>query len=149
MAETMSIREYIAKEEKSLKVGLPTSFANMLEQPDIWKCFNNRVIQCNKQKRMIDHVLFVLPDYKTNTLGCYDIGVVLSQIGERLADDPNQIGYKLIPFAALFGGDMLCLDYRVNSQDPTVCIWYHEKSDYLKPVTEKVFESFAEFVGEN
>lgn len=146
MAEIMSIHEYIVKEEKAFKVSLPAAFANLLEQPDVWMCFNNREIPCNKQMRMIDHVLLVLPDYKMNPLGCYDIGVVLSQIEERLSDDPNQIGYKLIPFAALFGGDMLCLDYRANPQNPTVCIWYHEKSDYLQPITEKVFESFAEFV---
>lgn len=147
MSEKASISEYIAKEENAFNVSFPIAFRNLLINQSRWSGYNGKEVQCNNNKRLIDHVLFVLPDYKTNPDGCYDIGVVLTQIGDRMVEDPEQIGYKLVPFASLFGGDMLCLDYRTNSSRPEICIWYHEESDILNPKTEKVFDSFDSFIG--
>jgi len=71
--------------------------------------------------------------------------VVLSQIDTRLTDDENLIGANVIPIAALFAGDFVCLDFR-NSETPSVVVWFHEESDELSPVTTKVAEDFTEFL---
>ena len=55
------------------------------------------------------------------------------------------VGYNIIPIADLFAGDLLCLDYR-ESEEPTVCVWLHEESDEWDPVTEKVANTYSEFM---
>ncbi len=59
--------------------------------------------------------------------------------------NPELVGYEIIPFAVLFAGDLLCLDYR-ESETPSVCVWFHEESEEWNPVTEKVADSFSEFM---
>jgi len=51
----------------------------------------------------------------------------------------------MLPIAALFAGNFLCLDYR-KSQNPSVCVWFHEESDDFKPYTKKVTDTFAQFL---
>lgn len=68
-------------------------------------------------------------------MGQYDISnisVVLTQIDERLTDNPDTLGGELIPIAILFAGDFVCLDYRKSSK-PSICIWFHEKSEVFAP----------------
>ena len=69
----------------------------------------------------------------------------LTQVEERIVSNPELVGYEIIPFAVLFAGDLLCLDYR-EAETPSVCVWFHEESEEWNPVTEKVAESFSEFM---
>ena len=75
--------------------------------------------------------------------GWYDIEVVLSDIDTRLTDDEDLIGINVIPFAVLFAGDFLCLDFR---EIPSVVVWYHEESEELNQVTSEVADNFSEFL---
>ncbi|WP_231619529.1 SMI1/KNR4 family protein [Fictibacillus sp. 5RED26] len=52
----------------------------------------------------------------------------------------------MLPVAALYAGDFVCLDYRNNVREPIVCVWNHEESSELNPVTYKVSDSFEEFL---
>ena len=60
----------------------------------------------------------------------------------------SRLGQHLMPFAELFAGDMLCFEYKAQSQRPRVVIWLHEESsDESGPVTELVAECFDAFLG--
>ena len=89
--------------------------------------------------------LGVVRNYKTDDLGWFDISVVETQIEDRLTDNRYQFGMDVIPIAALFAGNYLCLDFRGHAENPTVCIWFHEESGVFDPCLEKVADSFTEF----
>lgn len=72
--------------------------------------------------------------------------ILLSQVEERLTDNPDLVGYEMIPIAAMFAGDFVSLDFTDNREEPSVCIWSHEESDELEPVTYKVANTFTEFL---
>lgn len=93
--------------------------------------------------RLIERFLPILNDPTANEQGQYDIEVIDAQIGERLGDDPDATGRKLIPIAAIFGGDFLCLDYRRDREHPAIVLWDHEKSTEFSPHTEYVARSFS------
>ena len=93
----------------------------------------------------IERFLGIIKDYKTHELGWYDIGVVESQIGERLTSNGDLIGMEVVPIAALFAGDMLCLDCAVEDPKP-VLVWLHEESGEFDPYFVKVADSFEEFL---
>lgn len=89
----------------------------------------------------------MLDDLRSETIqGQYETSVVIAQIEDRLTDDEDQIGTSVIPFAALFGGDFLCLDFRGSSTSPSIVLWSHDESDELDPVTYKVVDSFGGFL---
>lgn len=79
-------------------------------------------------------------------IGQYDIGVVIAQIEDRLTDDEDLVGTNLIPFASVFGGDFLCLDFRTLPSQPSVVLWDHNESDELEPVTFHVTDTFENFI---
>lgn len=97
--------------------------------------------------RVIERFLPLMDDPGMDPLhGQYDISVVETQIGERLADDPDRPGCRLIPFAVLFGGDFLCFDYRRDPAHPCVVIWDHERSEEFSPCTREVARSFSDLI---
>ena len=99
------------------------------------------------EERVVERFLPLIDDPKQDPAqGQYDVSVVESQIGERLACDEDQTGCVLVPFAALFGGDFLCFDYRGGRDEPSVVIWDHETSDEFAPDTRDVADSFSAFV---
>jgi len=53
---------------------------------------------------------------------------------------------QLIPVGFLFAGDLLCLDFRKDETKPEMCVWYHEESKDFAPSTEKVANSFTDFL---
>lgn len=75
----------------------------------------------------------------------YDIGVVRTQLDERIVSDEDLVGTELLPIAVLFAGDFVCLDYRNNAKEPSVCVWNHEESTDVEPVTYFASASFEEF----
>ena len=56
------------------------------------------------------------------------------------------LGFELIPIAALFGGDFVCLNYVKDPENPSMCNWYHEESYELEPAIELVANNFTEFL---
>jgi len=71
---------------------------------------------------------------------------IITQLDERLVDDEDLIGMNIIPIAILFAGDYVCLDYRKDANNPSVCLWFHEKSREFAPGTEKIANNFEEFI---
>ncbi len=71
----------------------------------------------------------------------------MAQIDERLVDyeDADECAATLVPFAGLFAGDFVCLDYR-KRDIPSVVVWLHEESEEFSPVTIKVAETFKDFI---
>lgn len=92
--------------------------------------------------RVIERVLGCIEGYATHPLGMYDIEVVHDQIGDRL-DDPDlmQKDIYLWPIMALFGGDLVILDFR----DETVWLWDHEQSTEFAPHLERLADSLPAF----
>ena len=71
-------------------------------------------------------------------LSDYQVPVAWSMADERL-------GVHLMPFAALFGGDLLCFDHQTSP--PCVVVWDHEMSEPdEESVVYKVAASFVEFL---
>lgn len=77
--------------------------------------------------------------------GWYDLTSVITQLDARLADDEDRLGVTLVPIAALFSGDFVCLDYR-SSEVPTVVVWFHEASEDFAPAVAAIAPSFEAFV---
>ena len=95
---------------------------------------------------VIERFLPILDDYTTHPDGWADVEVVTSQLDSRLTADPDATGIGLLPIAALFGGDMLALDYLRPGDEPAVSRWHHEESDDFRPVTDVVAADFASFL---
>lgn len=134
-----SIENYFRKK-------LPPNFINFIK-------YNNggiplkKVFHSSGGDRVLERFLSIIDEPSVDLeYGIYDIGVVETQIGERLANDPNQVGGKLIPFGLVFSGDFLCFDYRNNPDTPEISLWLHEQSDEFSPVTEHVASSFEDFL---
>ncbi|MFC3278416.1 SMI1/KNR4 family protein [Xanthomonas fragariae] len=97
--------------------------------------------------RIIERFLPLMDDPESDPAnGQYEISVVETQIGERLASDPDQVGCNILPFATLFAGDFLCFDFRNDSDHPQVVIWDHNASEEFTPVTVPVASSFSELL---
>lgn len=89
--------------------------------------------------KVVERFLSLVKDSKTNPLGQVDLGVVWSQIEDRLDE-------FLMPFAAVFPGDFLCFDF-TKSDEPTVVLWVHDQSDEGAPHTVRVAKNFRAFIG--
>ncbi|MED3999121.1 SMI1/KNR4 family protein [Priestia aryabhattai] len=71
---------------------------------------------------MIDRFLCILNITGERDDEYYDIGVVRTQLDERIVFDENLVGTELLPIAVLFAGDFVCLDYRGSRDNPSVCV---------------------------
>lgn len=134
----------IHNEEKMWHVKLPSDYYQFLLRTNGGvpkKC----EFKLNAHVYAIKSFLCILEDTENSEFGSYDIDVVLSQIEERLTDNEDLVGCELLPIAELFAGDYLCLDFRLNKEKPHICIWDHEESGELEPVTAYVASSFSEF----
>ena len=107
---------------------------------------SKRYFHFGDNEKVVERFLCVLENTKDNPLGMYDIDVVMSQLDERLFVHEDILGFELIPIAALFGGDFVCLNYVEDSENPSICIWYHEESYELEPAIELVANNFTEFL---
>lgn len=83
---------------------------------------------------------------RNNPLGMYDIDVVMTQIEERLYSNPDSVHIELLPIAALFGGDFICLNFVEQISVPKVCVWYADTSSEWEPSVELVADNFESFV---
>ena len=107
---------------------------------------SKRYFHFRHNEKVIDRFLAILAVSGEKAEEDYDIGVVSTQLEGRIVFDEDSVGMQLIPIAALFGGDFLCLNYAEEAEHPSICIWYHEESYELEPVIEFVANNFTEFL---
>lgn len=134
----------LSKREESWRVKLPGDYRQFLRRYN--GCIPKRqVFSCGNREYVLERFLCLLADYEQE-VSIYDINVVESQVGERLTPNPDQAGMDVLPIAALFSGDLLCLDYRQSQEQPSIAIWYHETSYEFEPDLKQVAENFTEFL---
>lgn len=131
--------------EVAWKVRLPDDYKNFIMRKNGFRPSKNLFSLANRSF-LIERFLCVLENTKDNPLGMYDIDVVMSQLDERLFVHEDILGFELVPIAALFGGDFICLNYIENPENPSICIWYHEESYEVDPAIEFVANNFTEFL---
>ena len=107
---------------------------------------SKRYFHFGNNEKVIDRFLAILAISGEKAGEAYDIGVVSTQLEGRIVFDEDYVGMQLIPIAALYGGDFLCLNYVKDAENPSICIWYHEESYELEPAVEFVASSFSEFL---
>ena len=135
----------LQEREVAWKVQLPEDYKKFIMRKNGFRPSKNSFSLKNRSF-LIERFLCVLENTKDNLLGVYDIDVVMSQLDERLFVHEDILGFELIPIAALFGGDFVCLNYVEDSENPSMCIWYHEESYELDPAIEFVSNNFTEFL---
>ena len=150
------------KQNQSIIYPLPTDallqereVAWRVKLPDDYKEFikkengvipSKRYFHFENNEKVIDLFLAILAISGKKTEEDYDIGVVSTQLEGRIVFDEDNVGMQLIPIAALFGGDFVCLNYVEDSENPSICIWYHEESYELEPAIEFLANNFTEFL---
>ena len=137
-------KSLIEEEEKFWHIKLPKDYLDFIMRYNGGEHIQDTLTH-NDYEYNIERFLCILDDVENSEYGEYDIGVVEGEIGEMLTDNEDLIGIEVLPIAELYGGDMVCLDFRKNPEAPTVCIWNSEESDEFEPVTYEVAKSFTEF----
>ncbi|MEI4527128.1 SMI1/KNR4 family protein [Priestia megaterium] len=135
----------IKKYEKFWRLTLPKSFFNFIKENNGVKV-EEATFECNNRGYALERFLCIVDDIENHSKGNYDIDVVFSQIGERLTDNEDLLGAEVLPIASVFAGDFVCLDFRTDKNNPSVCIWSHEESGEFEPVTYNVAGNFTEFL---
>ena len=123
--------------ENSNRVKLTNKFISFINN------YNGAIVEgfrinVNHQERLIERFLCILDDYQSHDRGEYDISVVITQLEGRMTANEDLVGAEIVPFAVVFGGDFLCLDYRSSKESPNIVLWDHEESDDFCPVTYPV-----------
>jgi len=134
----------IARFEADHRLRFPSSFLHLLRVGNGAVPLRPRV-DSSRRERYVERFLCLLDDYRTPD-GPYDLRAVTTQLDGRLGDDEEEVGTSILPFAVLFAGDLVCLDYRDDPDAPNVCIWYHEESTEFHPVVETIAPSFDAFL---
>jgi len=131
--------------EQSYRVKLPAAYVEILLSSNGAELVTS-IFEYNGNEFVLERFLCLLDNPRDdNVHGWYDLSSVLTQLDARLIEDQDLIGMNLIPFAVVFGGDFVCLDYR-ESAVPRIVLWFHEESDDFAPVTKVVADSFEAFV---
>lgn len=139
--------ELIRENEEDFEVRFPRDYITFIKQCN--GCIPiDCTFVCGGHEYLIERFLCMLDDDMLNEIdeGRYDIAVVTADIGDRLVEDEDSTGLALVPIADLFAGELVCLDFRKDMDHPEVCIWFHEESEYSSPSTQKVANSFTEFL---
>ena len=135
----------LQKREVAWRVKLPDDYKEFIKRKNSFRPSKN-LFSLTNRSFLIERFLSILENTKDNPLGMYDIDVVMSQLDERLFVHEDILGFELIPIVALYGGDFLCLNYLEDTENPSICIWYHEESYELEPAIELVAINFTEFL---
>ncbi|CAM4030897.1 SMI1/KNR4 family protein [Listeria booriae] len=131
--------------ERKWRVKLPIAYKEFIKKYNGSSPIKDSFL-CNKHEYTVDRFLCILQVTGNNENEYYDIGVVKTQLDERIVTDEDLVGTELLPIAVLFAGDFVCLDYRDSTEEPTVCVWNHEESGDLDPVTYFLCDSFTTFL---
>jgi len=138
--------DYLFQQKEAFwRIKLPSEFIDFLKANNGGRPLDGN-FKCNNHEYVIDRFLCLLEVPRNNNQGMYDIDVTLTQIEDRLTDNEDLIGVEVLPIAVLFAGDFVCLDFRENKIRPSICVWDHEKSRELDPVTYSVANTFTEFI---
>lgn len=135
----------LQEREVAWRVKLPDDYKEFIKRKNGFRP-SKHLFSLKNRSFLIELFLCVLEKTKDNPLAMYDIDVVMSQLDERLFVNEDILGFELVPIAALFGGDFVCLNYIENPENPRICIWYHEESYELEPAIEFVANNFTEFL---
>lgn len=127
---------YVAETEKMLGHKLPPDFLALLKRHN-GGVAKRKFFRLGNNIKVLDQFLALVPDYKNSPYGDLDIGVVWSNIEDRLTDE-------LVPFAMIYPGDYLCFDY--SSAPPKVVLWIHDRSAENAPALAPVADNFGRFL---
>ncbi|MDQ0206981.1 SMI1/KNR4 family protein [Alkalicoccobacillus murimartini] len=136
--------EVVKQEEEYWNAKLPLSLKNILIKA-------NGAIPLEKEfsteqsSYVIERFLCIVEDTDTDN-GVLDIDVTRTRLDERIIFDEDVAGAQLLPFAVLFAGDYLCLNYYENEEEPKVYVWKHEESSDMEPYIEFVADNLNEFL---
>jgi hypothetical protein len=140
-------KEMINQFNEFYEIFLPKDFIDFLNENNGLIPKDILTFQTNNNEKVIERFLPMLDKPNNYPMdGMYDIDVVITQIGERLTNNEELIGMNIIPFAALFAGDFLCLDFRINSKSPEVVMWDHNLSEEFQPSFEFISQTFGDFL---
>ena len=131
--------------EVAWRVKLPDDYKEFIKKEN-GVIPSKRYFHFGNNEKVIDRFLAILAISGEKTEEAYDIGVVSTQLEGRIVFDEDNVGMQLIPIAALYGGDFLCLNYVEDPDNPNICIWYHEESYELEPAIEFLANNFTEFL---
>lgn len=134
----------LQEREVAWKVQLPEDYKKFIKNEN-GLIPSKRYFHFGNNEKVIDRFLAILAISGEKPEEVYDIGVVSTQLEGRIVFDEDYVGMQLIPIAALFGGDFLCLNYIEDPENPSICIWHHEESYELEPAIESVANNFTEF----
>ena len=134
----------LQEREVAWKVQLPEDYKKFIKNEN-GLIPSKRYFHFRNNEKVIDRFLAILAISGEKPEEVYDIGVVSTQLEGRIVFDEDYVGMQLIPIAALFGGDFLCLNYIEDPENPSICIWHHEESYELEPAIEFVANNFTEF----
>ncbi|WP_080874115.1 SMI1/KNR4 family protein [Oceanobacillus timonensis] len=94
----------LSKKEGKWKINLPETYKEFIKKYNggipIKDCF-----KCNNRMYVIDRFLGILKITGDIDNEYYDIGVVKTQLDDRIVFDENLVGTELLPIAVLFAGD--------------------------------------------
>lgn len=138
------IAKRIKKVEEYCRVKFPDSYIRFIEKYNVGLP-EAHTFQTQDGSYVISQFLGFVEDYQNSPFGEYDIAVVLSPIDTYMTDNPDLIGDELIPVALLTTDDYVCLNFKDNKEEPTVCIWSSTESEEFQPVIYKVADSFLDF----
>lgn len=140
--------EVIKKREEYWRIEFPENFKTFIKTYNGCKPldYSGTFSADNQHEYIIDRFLCLLDSPAENEYGDYDINVLLSANIEYFNSNEDIYGTEIVPIAALFAGDFLCLDFRGNNREPKVVVWNHEESDEFEPVFYHVANSFDEFI---
>ena len=135
----------LQEREVAWKVRLPDDYKEFIKKEN-GLIPSKRYFHFGNNEKVIEHFLAILAISGEKAEEAYDIGVVSTQLEGRIVFDEDYVGMQLIPIAALFGGDFVCLNYIEDPENPSICIWYHEESYELEPAIEFLANNFTEFL---
>lgn len=137
--------ELFKRKENYWRVELPLDYMNFIQENNGAR-MKDGAFECNGHEYAIDRFLCLLNTPRDNVLGMYEIDVILTQIEDRLTNNEDLMGVEILPIVVLFASDFVCLDFTKDKKNPSVCVWDHEKSAELEPVTYFVADTFSEFI---
>jgi SMI1-KNR4 cell-wall len=140
-------QEMIDKFNDFYRVFLPQDFISFMNEKNGLVSKDILTFKTSDNEKVIERFLPLLDNPRNyHSDGYYAIGVVIAQVSDRLIDDGDMLGINIIPIAALFAGDLLCLDFRNNNTSPSVVVWYNDLSDELDPCFEYLAPTFSNFL---
>ena len=135
----------LQESEVAWRVKLPDDYKEFIKKEN-GVIPSKRYFHFENNEKVIDRFLAILAISGEKTEEDYDIGVVSTQLEGCIVFDEDNVGMQLIPIVALYGGDFLCLNYLEDTENPSICIWYHEESYELEPAIEFLANNFTEFL---